>query len=239
MAFTLDTNLLLELAESAVVNGHWNDANDLFEDACSARPSPEIRISYGIFLAEQERFHDAICQFCCVLDGGDLRAKAIAMHNLACIYRELDEPKLARRFQQLAISFAGDCGFEELLGIANDAYLTGNEDLATSLMGMIEAMPASAEEPDLDHLATRAVIDTEDARRSLLQLFTVYRQRPRHDVRRRGIDLMNLANLFATLGRFRAQKRCLNLALAQFNACTGGYSLRKIQQRLCELRKTG
>lgn len=239
MAFTVNTNLLLELAESAVLHGRWNDANDLFEDACSGKPSPEIRIAYGICLAEQEKFHEAICQFCYVLDSSDLRGKSIAMHNLACIYRELDEPRLARRFQQLAISFAGECGLEELLGVANDAYLTGKGGLATSLIDMIEASPSSAEESDLDHLATRAVIDTADTRQSLLQLFRVYSQRPRHDVRRRGIDLMNLAMLFASLGRIRSQKRCLEMALALFRACSGGYSLRKIRERLCRLRKTG
>jgi len=237
-AITLDTNLSFELAESAALDGRWKDANDLFEDACSERASPEIRIAYGICLAEQEKFHDAICQFCHVLDGADLPVKAIVMHNLACIYRELDEPALARRFQQLAISFAGDCGSEELLGVANDAYLTGNQELASSLMVMIDAVPSAAEEPDLDLLAARAVIDTADARQSLLQLFTVYRRRPRYDFRRRGIDLMNLAMLFSALGRVRSQKRCLEMAISQLTACTGGYSLRKIREHLRTLGQT-
>lgn len=237
--FTVDTRLLVDLAESAALYGRWNDANDLFEEACSETASSEVRIAYGICLAGQEKFHEAICQFCHVLDSTDLRAKAIVMHNLACIYRELDEPELARRFQQLAISFAGGCGSEELLGVANDAYLTGNDGLASSLMVMIDAKLSSAEESDLDHLATRAVIDRADARESLFRLFAVYRQRPRHDVRRRGIDLMNLAMLFAILGRVNSQKRCLERAISRFTVCTGGYSLRRIRECLRNLRENG
>jgi tetratricopeptide (TPR) repeat protein len=234
----LTWNQLFELAEEAAAVHNWTAANELFEAACLQTPTPAIRIAYGVCLAEQERHHQAICQFCLVLDGSDLYAKSVAMHNLACIFRDVGDRDFAHRFQQQSISISGECGYEELLGVANDAYLNGREALAVSLLKVIDDQQDPPAIDDLDYCAARASIDLINLPRSLISLFRIYRRRSPTDHRRLGQDLLNLADFFKRLGRLRSQLRCLNRAIDRFRRSGCHRSLNIAYQRLQQARRT-
>ena len=125
---------LLKWADDLVRNRSWNESDAVFQRAVELDVTPCSCIAYGCALAEQERFNEALCQITAALDiaqrSGDRHALATVYHNLAAIYRELGDNDLARRFQQRAISHADDCGPDELLGLANDAWLAERHELA-------------------------------------------------------------------------------------------------------------
>jgi Tfp pilus assembly protein PilF len=112
---------LLFQAELLVDLREWKSADEVFRKALVLDKSPASRIAYGVCLAEQERYFEAISTFTPVLDGTNRAAIGIVCHNLAAIYRDVGDADLARRFQWRATLSEDHADESDLLGMANDA----------------------------------------------------------------------------------------------------------------------
>ncbi len=228
---------LVNCAESSSERGDWSSVDRLFREALALDPAASHRIAYGVCLARQERYFEAISIFTLVLDGRDRSAIGVVCHNLAAIYREVGDLDLARRFQWRAMLLQDDSGVEEVLGMANDALASDHHEVAESLA--MSACEMNGEEPELtsdgDLLATtglvKAVLDSTEE--GLLTLFAAYRQHQAdHDLRRMGIDQLNMGALFGELNRHRAERACLERALRYFEQASLPFSCRRARQEL-------
>ncbi|WP_157605140.1 hypothetical protein [Schlesneria paludicola] len=236
-ASTSDVVLKLLLRADECAERHeWSIADSLFCDAISCDATPRSRIAYGVYLTEQERYFEAISTFTVVLDGVDRAAIAIVCHNLAAIYREVGDSDLARRFQWRATVMQEDLGSPEILGMANDALINGRHDLAETLIETAILMDDDPDdEPDPDLTATAALVhaSTDSLEEGLLLLFQAYcRHRQVGNLRAMGLDLLNMASVFGTLDRPRAERKCLVRAIRCFGQASAPYSGSRAVQQL-------
>lgn len=228
----------LQNAEVFACAGQWAEADRCYANAIAIDESPASRVTFACSLAEREHFNAAICQLTDALDlatlSGDREALGIIFHNFASIYRELGDADLARRFQQRAILQVDDCGPDELLGLANDAWLSRRTELATSLAAGCTMLEEDCEEASEAH-ATAAVFSglTEDPRPAIRTLIHIYRQ---HQVagsnRLMGIDLLNLSALLCETGRHQAELEMVRKAVQHFEQAPAPRLLNKAKQVL-------
>ena len=228
---------LLTAAESSAGACLWQQADAQFTEAISLHDTASIRIAYGVYLFRRERFHEAICTLVPILDGSDLAAMGIVCHNLAAIYREIGDLDLARRFQWRATLLQTEADADVLLALANDAIAVGcleaAEPLITTAVELNCDSTKSCQDGDL--VATRGLLQaiTDSPRQGLITLFSAYRLHQRHsDVRRMGTDLLNMANLFGELRRYRAEKTCLLRAIRCFRQVSANNSLERAFRQL-------
>ena len=224
-------------AEACAERRDWRSADELFRQALSLDPSPCSRIAYGVCLAGQERYFESISVFTPILDTDDRPAIGVVCHNLAAIYREVGDLDLARRFQWRATLMQEESTAEDLLGLANDALMSGQPELAASLA--MSACDMASEDvddcTDGDLIATtgliKAALDaTEDG---LVTLFAAYRRHQSvQDYRGMGADLMNMAMLFGELNRHRAGRNCLLRAIRCFERAPAPHSCHRARQHL-------
>lgn len=231
---------LIFVAQSYVKRRDWKTADDLFCQALVLDRSAASRIAYGVCLAQQERFFEAMTVFTPVLDGDDRCAIAIVCHNLASIYRDVGELDLARRFQWRAMLLNEDSGSEDLLGLANDAFASDRFEAADSLIISAMSMQDDFEKgiPDGDFLATtgliQAMVNSPEA--GLFTLFTAFRQhREDADFRAMGTDQLNMSILFGELKRYRAERSCLKRAIRYFEYAPAPGSLSQARRMLEQL----
>lgn len=219
----------------------WAEADEFFAAAVADDDSPHSCIDYACALVAQERYHDAIQQMTGALDRasvtGDREALAAIFHNFASIYRDLGDFDLARRFQRRAIAQVDDCGPEELLGLANDAWVSGRweaaELLAASAADLDETTLVEAQ--GMLGVVTGMNGDPRDGIRSLLQ---VYRAHQAHgDYRGMGADLLNLSLLFGELGRHRGEMSLARRAIRCFEFAPAPVSAEKARRMLAALEK--
>ena len=171
---------LIQSAESAAEECDFLTADILFLEAIELDESAANRIAYGVYLARQERYFAAISTFTAVLDGTDRDAIGVVYHNLAAIYREVGDDDLARRFQWRATLTSEDSGSEELLGMANDAFVNNHFALAGTLANSAIELRTSTddEQIDPDMLATMGLVEAASGsvEHGVFALFSAYRQ---------------------------------------------------------------
>lgn len=229
-------------AEAFVREGEWVAADDCFAKAVADDVSPASRIAFASSLAERERFYDALCQMTAALDlasaDGDREALGVIYHNLAAIYRELGDAELAKRFQQRAILQMDDCGPDDLLGLANDAWLANRRTLAEGMaasaadLGEFPGQPNEAE-------ATAGLLTAltrGEERMGIRRLLRVYRQhKSKAAYRLMGIDLLNLSILFGEIGRHQGEITLVEQAIRCFDRAAAPVSSARAQQILATL----
>ena len=224
-------------AEACAERRDWKSADELFRQAVSLDVTPSSRIAYGVCLAAQERYFESISIFMPVLEGTDRTAIGIVCHNLAVIYREIGDYDLARRFQWRATLLQDDSTSEDLLGLANDALLSGHPEAAGSLVAAMCEMDGSDldDSADGDLIATTALVKAKLhlTRDGLTMLFAAYRRHQSvDDYRGMGADLMNMAMLFAELNRYAAERVCLVRAIRCFEQVPAPHSCERARQQL-------
>jgi tetratricopeptide (TPR) repeat protein len=238
-------SILAELRRVEVLEqtGQWEDVDACYARLLDADESPLCRIAFGSSLATRERFNEAICQFTEALDvasaSGDREALSAIFHNLAAVYRELGDPDLARRFQQRSVQQMDDCGPAELLGLANDAWLSDRKELAAFLSTACIDFD-DPEQVDLEAQATASVIAglTSDPREAIRPLIEVFRQHKRmNNLRLMGIDLLNLSALVGELERFRTEIQLVQQAINCFERAPAPVSANKARQHLSMLQR--
>lgn len=223
---------LLTRADECTERQEWSAADSLFREALLGDSTPRSRIAYGVCLAGQERYFEAISTFTPVLDGSDQVAIAIVCHNLAAIYRDVGDADLARRFQWRATVLQEDLGSCDLLGMANDALTSKRNELAETL---VEAALEMDDESDADLIATSALLRASmgSAEEGLIQLFQAYRaHRQAGNLRNMGLDLLNMAVVFGKLDRSRAERKCLVRAIRCFERASAPDSVRRAVRHL-------
>lgn len=237
---------LLKWADDLVHTRSWNEADAVFLRAVALDVSPCSGIAYGCALAEQERFNEALCQMTAALDmaqrSGDRNALATVYHNLAAIYRELGNNDLARRFQQRAISQVDDCGPDELLSLANDAWLAERLELAECLAGTAADIDEEGEyrEPSAEIEATLGLLTgfLHDPREGIRPLLRAYsRHKATGELRLMGNDLLNLSALLGELGRHRGELACVRRAIACFDDAPAPISAAKARRLMAYLER--
>jgi tetratricopeptide (TPR) repeat protein len=235
---------LLKWANDLVRTRSWNASDAIFLRAVAMDESPCSCIAYGCALAEQERFNEALCQMTAALDlaqySGERSALASVYHNLAAIYRELGDIDLARRFQQRAISQMDDCGPDELLGLANDAWLAKRHELAECLAGTAANFDENSHEPSADIEATLGLLtgvlhDPSEGIRPLLRAYS--RHKAAGELRLMGNDMLNLSALLGELGRHRGEMTGVRRAIACFDSAPAPVSAAKARRLMAYLER--
>ena len=192
-------------------------------------------------MAEQERFNEALCQLTAALDiaqrSGERGALATIYHNLAAVYRELGDNDLARRFQQRAIAMVDDCGPDELLGLANDAWRAERLEMAECLAGAAADFDEGGLHGEMNAeveatlgLLTGFLTDPREGIRPLLRAYS--RHRATGELRLMGNDLLNLSALLGELGRHRGEMACVRRAIACFDDAPAPISAAKARRLL-------
>ncbi len=235
----------LRSAERHALNGAWSDADACFQAAIESDATPVSRIAYAGSLTERERYHEAICLFTQAIDRasatGNREALGVIFHNLAVIYRELGDADLARRFQQRALLQLDDCGPAELLGLANDAWLSKRTELASCLAESCVELDDDTEfSVDLEAQATISTMSglLDNPRDGIRSLIQVYRQHcSRNELRLAGIDLMNLAVLLAQIGWAHAEANMVRRAIGHFDSAPAPVSASRSRQVLAQLER--
>ncbi len=237
---------LLNWASELVRTRSWSEADAVFQRATKVDPSPAGCIAYGCALAEQERFNEALCQLTAALDiaqkSGERAALATIYHNLAAVYRELGDNDLARRFQQRAIAMVDDCGPEELLGLANDAWRAERLEMAECLAGAAADFDEGGLHGEMNAeveatlgLLTGFLTDPREGIRPLLRAYS--RHRATGELRLMGNDLLNLSALLGELGRHRGEMACVRRAIACFDDAPAPISAAKARRLLGYLER--
>jgi tetratricopeptide (TPR) repeat protein len=233
----------LSRAEQLDSAGSWMAADSSYTKAVNLDTTPASRIAFGNSLATREQFHAAICQLTAALDmasaAGDREALGVIFHNLAGIYRELGDADLARRFQQRALLQMDDCGPSELLGLANDAWLSQRTELAACLASSCADLDDEGSLA-LEAQATYSVItaQTEDPRSGIRSLIRVYRQHQAVGAERlMGIDLLNLAVLLSAGARYQTEINMVRRAIRHFVKASAPVSAAKAGEVLANLQR--
>jgi tetratricopeptide (TPR) repeat protein len=237
---------LLRWADKLVRQRDWKNTDLVFQRAVAQDVSPCSCIAYGCALVQQERYREALDQMTTALDiaslTGDPSALAAIFHNFAAVYRELGDYDLARRFQQRAISKSDDCGPEELLGLSNDAWISGRKQLAASLAEAAAGL-ADSEEDAAACIEAEASLDLIDGLlnephtgiRTLLRAYAHHRNVG--DLRLMGTDLLNLSVLFGELGRYRGEIAFVRRAIRLFDQAPAPLSAAKARRILVLLER--
>lgn len=232
----------LRRAHRYVRVGEWVSADECFLSATAHDPTPASRIAFATSLVNRERYHDAICHLTMAIDQasaeGDLHALGVIYHNLAAVYREVGDSELAQRFQQRALLHMEDCGSEDLLGLANDAWLSNRHKLAETLA----VSATETEGSDWDAEATLAILSavrSGKSRHAIHVLIASYRQhRQEGEFRLMGIDLMNLSILLGQRGRYQGEISTVRRATECFERAAALISVAKTRRLLSELMRT-
>ncbi|MBM4077112.1 MAG: tetratricopeptide repeat protein [Planctomycetes bacterium] len=235
---------LLQWADDLVRTRKWTEADSVFQSAVKSDRTPTSLIAHASALAEQERFHESICQLTKAIDiavpMGDRKGLSTIYHNLASIYREIGDTKLARRFQQHAVSMTDECGSEELLGLANDAWLARRMDLAECLAGTAADIDDEDDIPSLEAATTAGLMSSilRDPREGIKPLLrSLSRHRVLGEWRLMGIDFLNLSVLFGELGRHRGEMALVRRAIRCFDHAPAPLSSVKAHRLLAHLER--
>lgn len=237
----------LRRAEQFALQGRWAEADACYRAAIELDDTPASRIVFATSLSTREQYHAALCCLTEALDQasttGDQKALGVIYHNLAAIYRELGDYDLARRFQQRSILQLDDCRAIDLLGLANDAWLSGRSEIATCLASSCTELDPDDDDVDsvvLEAQATLAVTMgvTEDPRQGIRALIQIYRHhRDANDVRSMGIDLLNLSALVSELGWYQTEMKFVRQAIGHFDQAPAPVSAGRARHNLAMLER--
>lgn len=237
----------LRRAERLGLQGQWAEADACYRSAIELDGTPASRIAFAASLATREQYHDALCSLMDALDqaskSGDQQALGVIYHNLAAIYRELGDYDLARRFQQRSILQLEDCRAVDLLGLANDAWLSGRAEIATCLASSCTELDPEDDAVDFVALEAQATLAitmgvTEDPRQGIRALIQIYRHhRDANDMRSMGIDLLNLSALVSELGWYQTEMNFVRQAIGHFDQAPAPVSAVRARQNLALLER--
>jgi tetratricopeptide (TPR) repeat protein len=233
--------------ETLLNAGRWTDAAVTVRAVAQQSDQPAWRLTLGTLFYERGQRHLAIREWTEALEAaqqrGDWSIAVAAHHNLAAMYRDVGDHRLARSFQQRAVSLQSDCGPDELLQLGNDAVAAERWELAESLYQ--SAAELTTEESPLltDLVATRGVLCGFQGEPlvGLRWLQQAYREHVAlGDMIHAGKDLFNAAALFEQVQRLGWARFCLMHARDHFEAAGDAAWVQTATlsvQRLDELRR--
>lgn len=241
--FNEEVSSALRRAEFLANAYQWVQADSCYQSAVELDRTPRSLIEFATSLATRERYNEAICHFTTALDlasqTGDRQALGIIYHNLAAVYRELEDFTLARRFQQRALQQMDECGPAELLGLANDAWLSRRPELAACLASSCNDT-GNFEDEDIESEATLSVISglLENPDPGVRSLIRVYRRHRASGAERlMGIDLMNLSILLGRKGWPKAEISAVRRAIRHFHVAQSPVSASRAARILSTLER--
>jgi tetratricopeptide (TPR) repeat protein len=215
----------LERAEFLAERGWLTEAAEAYQSAINADSGSAARCAYGCFLIATQQYRAAIEQFTGLLDAArgarDSELLAFANHHLAVIFRELEDWDLAAGFQRAVLT--GQDSFEaaDLTNLACEAVGNGRLRLAAGLVR--QAMHLEPDEDADDRNAANwgtlgLIAGTRGQLSEAIRcLLLAYRRHGRQkDWRGMGIDLLNLAEMYARSDRRPARLRALQRAALCF-----------------------
>ena len=243
---------LLQRAENLAVANRLTEARAVFTTAIRSDSGYAARSEFGRFLVRIECYDEAIEQFSILLTQaktiGDELLRSMVANNLAAVYRELGRHDTAARLQQQAIAAETAAGADTaptpcvLANRANDAIMAGDFSLARQLLRRslaleIEAGSLAGQAADWGSLGVVARLEgsTGEAIGCLRRAHQLHRRV--RDARGTGCDLMNLAEVFRAIGRWRAAGRCYGRAVRQFRQAYALASARRAQFQLAETER--
>lgn len=211
--------------ESLLDAGRWTDASVTVRALSRRTERFDLPMTLGTLLYERGQRHQAVCEWTQALEAaqaaGDWSTAAAVHHNLAAMYRDIGDDRLARLFQQRATSLQSDCGPDELLQLGNDAVLAERFELAESLYQTAAELTAEDSPLLSDLAATRGILFgfQGEPREGLRWLQQAYREHiDTGDHVAAGKDLLNAAALFEQLDRLGWATMCLEFAEEHFES---------------------
>jgi tetratricopeptide (TPR) repeat protein len=245
-------SVLLERAEALAAEHRLADAKAAFLTAIRCDSGHTARNEYGRFLTRTESYDEAVEQFSILLTQakatGDEQLRSTATNNLAAVYRELGCPDIAARLQQQAIAAEMATGEDTyptscvLANRANDAILAGDFHLARCLLRRslaleVEAKSLAGQAADWGSLGVIAGLEgnTGEAIGCLRRAYQLHQRLS--DAHGAGCDLMNLAETFRTIGRWRAASRCYLRAMRRFEQAGSPQSIQRAQAQRDETER--
>ncbi|NQV24127.1 MAG: hypothetical protein HQ518_07140 [Rhodopirellula sp.] len=241
---------LLECARQLEAGGHLVAAQTAFQAAALADESPNGRVELAAFHFRTESYTDAAREYEALLllaaETHDGRLSEVARHNLASVLRKTGHASRAMTLQSRAtaetLSARGELGTADLTGRALDAMEQGNLQLAENLLLRSLAVEKqtgcrSGEATDCANLGALALLRGDNAVgiRFLARAYHLHRHL--YEWTNAATDLMNLAEAFRNVSRWSLARRCLQRAIAQFEACGAEQSLHTATARLREIQQ--
>lgn len=227
------------------------------EAACRAAApvdqSPRSRLKLAELLLESSRYSEAIAVYDELLTHPDLacqpRIRAVVFHNLAVALRETGQLARANacqgHAQRAELEATGCLAPESLAAAAAEFQRQGQLELAQELLLRAVSSDQSGRRrdgvmEDAEDLALRGAAELTRGR-SKEAIRLLGRASAEHcrcgDHRQAGIDLLNLAEAFRRLARWRLSARCLRRAVRHLAEC-GAEKLSGIaRQRLTEAER--
>lgn len=215
--------------------------------------SPCSRLKLAELLLESSRFSEAIAVYDELLPHPDLvaepRIRAVVFHNLAVALRKTGQLARANacqgHAQRAELEDSGGLTPESLMAVASEFQRQGQMDLAEQLLLRAVSADGSTRSrngamEDADDVALRGVAELSRGRlteaiRLLGRACAEHRRCGDH--RQTGVDLLNLAEAFRRLTRWRLSARCLRRAVQQLMDGGTGELCRIAQQRLEEAER--
>jgi len=243
---------LLERAETFAAENRLADAKAAFIAAIRFDSGHTARNEFGRFLVRIERYDEAVEQFSVLMTRaktvGDEYLRSLAANNLAVVHRELGRHDIAARLGQQAIAAETAASPNAdptpclLANRANDAIAAGDFRLARCLVQRSLALEVktgslAGQAADWGSLGVIAGLEgnTREAVGCLWRAYQLHRRLC--DARGAGCDLMNLAEVFRTVGRWRAASRCYCRAVRRFEQAHARESIRRAQFQLDETER--
>lgn len=237
---------LWRIVEQLTLAGRWHDAEVTLRAAGRETGILSIRVTLGTLLAERGDWRAAIEEWTAVIDEAqavaDTNALSAVYHNLAALYRESGDFRLAASFQQKSLSLLEEGRAEDFLQLAGDAIVRRQWDLAEKLLDVATGLDVDGDE-QLD-IESTAVQESEiEAMRGLLAGF----RRDPHQARRAlrtayrnhsasgkeqlaAKDLVNLAAVLAQNGQPGLAVYCLNAAEVHANRVSDPLLVNRIER---------
>lgn len=215
--------------------------------------SPRSRLKLAELLLDACRYSEAVAVYDELLTHPDLvsepRIQAVVFHNLAVALRQTGQFARANacqgHAQRAELEATGCLAPESLAAAASEFQRQGQMDLAEQLL--LRAVAAERSDrgrngvmEDAEDLALRGAAELmrgrlKEAIRLLGRACAEHRRSGDH--RQAGVDLLNLAEAFRRLARWRPSARCLRRAVRQLRDGGAGELCRIAQQRLEEAER--
>lgn len=227
-----DASTLLPAGFWAALNdllqaGRRHDAEVTLRHAVALWNLPELRFALGSLHFENGAWQSAVIEWTEVIDSagrlGRTELLTAVYHNLAGLYRQLGNYRLASQFQRAALHYQAECTAEDLLALANDALADGAVAVAEGLLhaaaSTLEADDESALAADLQAACGVAAGFRGQVLAGRQALWSAYRTHSRlGETLCCGMDLINLAALAEQSEAWVTAERCLGRAMELLDA---------------------
>ena len=247
-ASSATVSTLLACAESLAADGLLEAAESAFRAAAFSDEAPAAQLALAAWLHRTEQLSESVAVYEQLLaraaEANDSELRRVVSHNLACVLRETGQvaraATLAGVSQREELRRNGQLGPDDLTSRALDAAYQGELEFAEELL--LQSLAAersrhslSGVAADCGNLGALAAIrgDLSAAIRFLARAYHTHLDVK--DSRGAGTDLLNLAEVFRTLGRFRLTSRCLRRAEQLFDRCRAVRSVAVARDRIREI----